>query len=46
MVMVVGGIVNLNDQGVTRQQRNIKSFKIHPRFDIDTLFNDIAIVEV
>lgn len=46
MVMVVGGIINLNDRGLTRQQRKIENVIVHPNFDIDNLYNDVAILKL
>lgn len=43
---MVGGIVKLNDKNSTRQQRNVKNIKLHPEFDLNNLYNDVAILQV
>lgn len=43
---MVGGIVNLNDEGPTRQQKSVASIRIHPQFDSTYLYNDVAVLKV
>lgn len=43
---MVGGILKLNEKTSTRQERGVEKFKIHPEFDITTLHNDVAVLQV
>jgi len=40
---VVGGIINLNKTG---QRRDVLNIRIHPDFDLRTLYNDVAVLQV
>lgn len=43
---MVGGIVNLYDNSTTRQEKGVKSIRLHPKFDLENLYNDIAVLQV
>lgn len=46
MILVVGGIVRLYDQTPTRQERGVMKIRLHPKFDPDNLYNDVAVLKV
>lgn len=46
MIIVVGGMLKLNEYPSTRQERGVENIKIHPQFDITTLYNDVAVLQV
>ncbi|XP_012532427.2 trypsin [Monomorium pharaonis] len=46
MVIVVGGIVHLVDEVPSRQERKVLDIRIHPEFDISTLHNDVAVIQL
>ncbi|XP_029160583.1 trypsin alpha-like [Nylanderia fulva] len=43
---VVGGIIQLKQNTNTRQEKNVKTIKIHPKFDMNTLYNDVAVLQL
>lgn len=43
---MVGGIVKLYDNGPMRQEKGVKSIRIHPKFDSTFLYNDVAVLKV
>ncbi|XP_011337775.1 trypsin-1 isoform X2 [Ooceraea biroi] len=45
-IVVVGGIVKLTDMTPTRQERGVEKISIHPMFDISTLHNDVAVLQL
>lgn len=45
-IIVVGGILKLNEKTSTRQERGVAKFKIHPEFNITILHNDVAVLEL
>ncbi|XP_050452551.1 serine protease 1-like [Cataglyphis hispanica] len=46
MIIVVGGTLKLNEYPSTRQERGVESIAIHPQFDITTLYNDVAVLQL
>lgn len=46
MIIVVGGILKLNEKTSTRQERNVEKLKVHPEFNLTSLHNDVAILQV
>lgn len=45
-ITVVGGIVNLINETSTRQKSSVASIRIHPEFDLQNLYNDVAILQL
>lgn len=46
MLLVVGGVVKLNDRTSTRQERGVMNIRLHPEFDLENLYNDVAVLQV
>ncbi|KAL6263160.1 hypothetical protein P5V15_005962 [Pogonomyrmex californicus] len=45
-ILVVGGIVHLFDERSSRQERGVEKIRLHPKFDLDNLYNDIAVLQL
>ncbi|XP_072743648.1 trypsin-like [Anoplolepis gracilipes] len=45
-IMVVGGVLKLNENTVTRQERGVEEFRTHPEFNLNTLQNDVAVLQL
>lgn len=38
--------MRLYDETPTRQERGVLEIRIHPKFDLDNLYNDVAVLKV
>ncbi|XP_020288984.1 trypsin II-P29-like isoform X2 [Pseudomyrmex gracilis] len=45
-IIVVGGVIKLEENVSTKQEKGVDSIRIHPDFDITTLYNDVAILRL
>ncbi|XP_070164850.1 trypsin-10 [Polyergus mexicanus] len=45
-IIVVGGVLKLNENTSTRQERGVKILRIHPQFDMENLYNDVAVLQL
>ncbi|XP_024875277.1 trypsin-3-like [Temnothorax curvispinosus] len=45
-IMVVGGVVKLSDNRTNRQERGVVTIRIHPKFNLRTLHNDVAVLKL
>ncbi|XP_072747607.1 trypsin-like isoform X2 [Anoplolepis gracilipes] len=45
-IIVVGGVLKLNENTATRQERGVTEFRIHPEFILNTLQNDVAVLQL
>lgn len=45
-ILVIGGVLKLSDITSARQERGVKKINIHPMFNIATLHNDVAILQL
>lgn len=44
--MVVGGVLKLDENTTTRQERGVEKLRVHPNFNSITLHNDVAVLQV
>ncbi|KMQ97152.1 transmembrane protease serine 9-like protein [Lasius niger] len=45
-IMVVGGVLKLDENTTTRQERGVEKFRVHPNFNSITLHNDVAVLQL
>lgn len=45
-ILVVGGELKLDEETSRGQKRGVTNMRIHPQFDLMTLQNDLAVLEV
>ncbi|XP_012227738.1 trypsin-like [Linepithema humile] len=45
-IVLVGGILKLDENSLTRQERGVEKIKVHPEFNTKTYQNDIAILKL
>lgn len=45
-ILLIGGILKLDEKSESRQERGVKNIRLHPNFDLNTLHNDIAVLEL
>ncbi|XP_072750875.1 trypsin-3-like [Anoplolepis gracilipes] len=45
-IIVVGGVLKLNESTVTRQERGVEEFRTHPEYKSNYLQNDIAVLQL
>ncbi|XP_012063420.1 PREDICTED: putative trypsin-6 [Atta cephalotes] len=44
-IIVVGGILKLNET-LKRQEKGVENIRIHPKFNLENLYNDIAVLKL
>jgi len=44
-IIVVGGILKLNET-LKRQEKGVENIRIHPKFNLENLYNDVAVLKV
>ncbi|KAM0736167.1 putative trypsin-6 [Formica fusca] len=45
-IIVVGGVLKLNEETSTRQERGVETLRIHPEYDMKNLYNDVAVLQL
>ncbi|KYN05440.1 Putative trypsin-6, partial [Cyphomyrmex costatus] len=44
-IIVVGGVINLYEAS-TRQEKGVENIRIHPKFNLENLYNDVAVLKL
>lgn len=45
-IIVIGGVLKLDENNSTRQERGVEKIRIHPKFNLMTLWNDVAVLQL